>query len=109
MLDIMQQSVTRLRASRVPDDRGNQVDDWSTPTTVAIPGCSVQPGVTSEDRLNRDTTLIAYTVIAPAGIDVLSTDRIVYSGQTYEIDGEPERWETGILDHTTLYLKRWEG
>lgn len=109
MLGIMQQSVTRLRPTFTRDSHGNDSEDWSDPASLLIPGCSVQPGVTSEDRQNRDTTLIAFTVIAPAGIDVLSTDRIVYSGNTYEIDGEPERWETGILDHTNLYLKRWEG
>lgn len=103
-------SIVRERAQLVDDGHGNEEFDWSGDLDrLPIDGCSVQPGVTAEDAQHRDAALIAFTVWAPAGIDVESTDRVSLSGTPFEIDGEPERWETGILDHTKLYLKRWEG
>jgi hypothetical protein len=110
MISFATQMVTRLRAAMVDDGHGNMVPDWTMPDTLAIDGCSVQPGASQEDLVNRDASLIEYTVWMPAGVDVLATDRITIAGRDpFEIDGEPERWETGILDHVKVLLKRWVG
>jgi len=93
-------------------DHGSQVADWSQPSSDAtIPGWSVQPGATEEDRVNRDGALIQWTCFGPAGADVQPDDRIVYDGKQYAVDGEPSAWKspTGSVSHTVLYLKRWEG
>lgn len=102
------QSVTRLRASTTTD-HGNTIPDWTSPSSTAITGCSVQPGTTVEDLSHRDGVLIEWIVYAPSGTDVLASDRIQYGGNTYEVVGEPDRFQTGILDHVAFRLKRWEG
>jgi hypothetical protein len=93
----------------IDDGHGNVVPDWTTPDTLAIDGCSVQPGLSREDLTNRDATLIAYTVFAPSGADVVAQDRIVFGGVTFEVDGDPQQWATGISDHAQFFLKRWDG
>lgn len=103
------QTVVRQRASTTEDVHGNQVPDWNSPTSVTIGGCSVQPGATEEDLGGREAVAIRWTILAPAGVDVLATDRIVVNGVPYSVDGEPARWGTGVLDHTKIFLKRWEG
>lgn len=103
-------TVTRERATLVDDGHGNLAESWDSPDTVEIVGCSVQPGASTENLQNRDTTLIAYTVYAPADADVVATDRILIGATPFAIDGEPARWSTGLsLDHMVLLLKRWEG
>lgn len=103
-------TIVRQRATLADDGHGNQVPDWTSPAELPIAGCSVQPGATVEDRQNRDSVLIAFTVYVPAGSDVLATDRIRIGSAVFEIDGEPERWETGLsVDHVKLFLRRWEG
>lgn len=103
------QSITRVRASTTEDIYHNDVVDWGLASETLISGCSVQPGATTEDLINRDGVLIQWTVFAPSGTDIEATDRVKYLGATYEIDGEPDRWATGVLDHVRFFLKRWEG
>lgn len=109
MLSFATQTITRQRPMLVDDGHGNQIPDWSNPDSLDIPGCSVQPGASQEDLINRDATLIAYTVWAPAGADVNAGDHVTFGSTIFEVDGEPERWATGILDHTKILLTRWEG
>lgn len=103
------QTVTRLRPSFTDDGHGNMMPDWDTPDTLDIPGCSVQPGLSQEDRVNRDASLVAYTVWAPPTADVHALDRVQFAGTVFEVDGEPQRWMVGFLNHTKLFLKRWDG
>jgi len=71
-----------------------------------IPGCAVAPG-TTEDVSGRDPrTTVDYTVLAPAGTDVLGQDRIRLPapwGGTWQVDGEPRHfvspftgWHPGV-------------
>lgn len=113
-LSFAHQSIIRVRAALLPRDaRGNQVRDWANAPEFPIEGCVVFPGATAELTAGRDSALIQFTVIAPAGADVLPTDRIKLPGsdRTYDIDGEPGRWPspTGGVSSTVLLLKKWEG
>jgi hypothetical protein len=101
------QTITRLRPTLAADGHGNLEPNWSAATELVIDWCSVQPGATEEDLAGRDSTLIQWTVFAPLAADIRPGDRIRYKGKTY--DGEPARWETGILDHQVVFLKTWEG
>lgn len=103
------QTVTRLRPAYVDDGHGNMVPDWGAPDELPITWCSVQPGVSQEDRVNRDASLIAFTVWASGDVDVTATDRVEYNGTIFEVDGEPERWQVGFLNHTKFFLKWWVG
>lgn len=97
------------RAPMIDDGHGNLVANWPAAAAHDVEGCSIQPGATSEDLQHRDGSLIAYTVWAPIDADVLSSDRILLYGEPFTINGEIIRWATGILDHTVIFLQRWEG
>jgi hypothetical protein len=51
------------------------------------------------------------TAILPPNSDVKAGDRIVYDGNTYEIDGGPKMFSlpTGTVTNMQLSLKRWQG
>jgi hypothetical protein len=104
-----EQTLTVERAALVDDGHNNQVRDWSTAVTHDIDWCSIQPGATSEFLQGRDESVISYTVFAPDGADILSSDRVLIDGNPFSINGEIIRWQTGILDHTVVFLQRWEG
>ena len=105
------QTVTRIRPG-VKTQRGSQIPDWENATELVITGCSVQPAGTS---LSQDGRVLGvsdgYTVYLPPGADVKAGDRIVYDGDTYEIDGDPRKWKsvTGRLDHVMISIERWRG
>lgn len=111
MIPFATQTIDRLRATVTVDARNNAVEDWETPDVLSIEGCNVQPGMTMEELVNRDTTLIQWTVLAPPDADVRPNDRIDYRGIEYEIDGMPaaQPSPTGALNHLVILLKRWEG
>ena len=105
------QTVTRLRPG-VKTQRGSQVPDWSNVERLEISYCSVQPAGTS---LSQDGRVLGvsdgYTVYLPPDADVKAGDRIVYDGDTYEINGDPRKWKsaTGRLDHIMISIERWTG
>ena len=105
------QNVTRIRPG-VKTLRGSTVPDWEHASELVITNCSVQPAGTS---LSQDGRVLGvsdgYTVYMPPNADVLAGDRIVYDGDTYEIDGRPRRWKsaTGRLDHIMISIVRWRG
>lgn len=106
------ESITRIRPG-TKTLRGSEVPDWSESkvNTLTISGCSVQPATTS---LSMDGRVLAIneqmTAFLPEGSDVLAGDRIVYNGETYEINGEPKRWTGAVnLSNIQLNLTRWEG
>jgi hypothetical protein len=104
-------TVQVVRAPLVTNSHGNDAPDWASATRTPVPGCYVEPGTTQENLVGRDEVLVAWTVYAPAGVDVLATDRIEHAGVDYEVFGQPAPMEsfTGALDHTVILLKRWEG
>lgn len=106
------ESITRIRPG-TKTLRGSEVPDWSESkvNTLTISGCSIQPATTS---LSMDGRVLAIneqmTAFLPEGSDVLAGDRIVYNGETYEINGEPKRWTGAVnLSNIQLNLTRWEG
>lgn len=105
------QTVTRLRPGTTTS-RGSTIFDWSNPSTAQISGCSVQPASTG---LSQDGRVLGIneglTAYLPAGADVKAGDRIVFDGETYTINGEPQRWTspTGNRSNIMLRLVRWSG
>lgn len=104
-------TLTRLRAPLVSDGRGGQKRDWPAASSAALPGWQIDAGVTLKDGQNRDGSLIAYTARGPLEADVEGSDRIVYLGKTFEIDGAVLRQPgpTSRTSHCIVLLKRWEG
>ena len=106
------QTVTRIRPG-TKTSRGSTILDWSEDkvSKLVIEGCSVQPATTS---LSQDGRVLGineqWTAYLPEGSDVKAGDRILFDGETYEINGEPKKW-TGAarLSNIQLNLTRWEG
>ena len=104
-------TVTRLRAGTI-DRRGSTEQDWSNPSELDIPGCSVQPASTS---LSQDGRVLAIsegeTLYMPPGSDVKAGDRIRWDGNVYTITGKPREWTspTGLVSNLQAPLERWSG
>lgn len=62
-----------------------------------LDGCVVTPResapqVGGEFQQGRDTVIVGWTVYAPHGSDVRTTDRVVVRGVVCEVTGEPGHW-----------------
>jgi hypothetical protein len=104
-------SIVRKRPAYVSDGRGGTKADWAVNQPVTIRGWQVDAGDTSADIQNRDGSLVVYTIRGPFDADVRGDDRIVLSGEEFEIDGGVLR-QPGVTDrtaHCILRLTRWEG
>lgn len=105
-------TVTIVRANTSKTVRGSTVPDWSSTTETSVSGCSVQPASSTISEDGRVLGLAdGMTAYLPNGTDVLVSDRVVFDGNTYTIDGEPRVWRspTGMRSHILLNLKRWNG
>lgn len=102
-------TITVLRAPQIQADYGNATrPDWDHPTSVDVPGCSVQPVQADEYTIDRDTTTTRWQAWVPATADLEPSDRIAWNGQTYDVDGDVMRWDFPPLDHLVVILRRSE-
>ncbi len=112
------ETIVRLRAPLLEErDRyGGAVRDWDNAVSVEIDGCAVSPRFEAERTdQGRQGVIIGLTVYAPAGTDVLPTDRVIVRGDwanPYEIDGQPGDWTNpydGRSRGVEFALKRVDG
>lgn len=102
-------TVTRQRGTVSDGAHGEPVTDWTTPST-AVYRAEVQPLSTVEALAAQQRTETRWKAFLDYTADVLATDRIVWDGDTYEVDGEPERWKRrAVGHHLELFLIRWQG
>lgn len=100
-------TIVVVRPGERPVDYGTGTEpDWSNTDRTMVEGCSVQPAPATEFTVDRDTFITRWQVYAPASIDVTPLDRIEWNGNTYDVDGDPLRWEFGALSHVALTLRR---
>ncbi|MFI5839452.1 head-tail adaptor protein [Catenuloplanes sp. NPDC051500] len=91
--------ITRLRAPLAGDGYGNERPDWSAATSTPYPA-DVQPASSTEDVVDEQRTVTRWRVWLPRTADLLASDRIEWDGQTYEVEGDVERWKVrGWLHH----------
>lgn len=90
----MAETVTRQRPSSSTDVYNNTVDDWTTPTETVLTVRGVEPVSSSEDNDGRQAVITGYRVYLDSAVDVLSGDRVVMRGDTYEVDGAPADWRS---------------
>ena len=104
-------SITRIRPGE-KTVRGSVVPDWDNVTELVIANCHGQPASTG---LSEDGRVLGIsqgvTLYTPASADIKAGDRIVFKGNTYEINGEVNDWPsaTGALDHLVINLRRYSG
>lgn len=84
------ETVTVVRPAR----RTKFGDESGPPTEFAVDGCLFAPGPSAElhDAANQVST--DGTVYAPAGTDVVATDRMRVRGALYQVVGDPQVWNT---------------
>lgn len=100
-------TVVILRAGTKPSGYGNRTEpDWDDPVPTTVEGCSVQPANTSEFTTDRDSFTTRHVAFLPASTDVRSTDRAIWNGDTYEVDGDVLTWDYGPLSHLVINLRR---
>jgi len=107
----MRDSVTVIRpvAKTV---RGSTVPDWDNATTHVVSRVQVTAAATQQDRDGRVVNVAdGRTLRAMYDADVQPGDRVVYEGETYEVDGEVfhSKSPTGRVSSTRCALRRWEG
>jgi hypothetical protein len=103
-------SITRVRAPLVTDEYGTPTSerDWANATETVIEGCGVYPVAGKEVTEAREAIVTRYKVFAPGGTDLLASDRIIFDGKTYEVDGDVTDWTMGS-EHVEALLRRVEG
>ena len=109
-LSFWRETITVQRAA-VTTKNGMEVFDWSHAAEHTINRCQVTAQATSRDY---DRTLQVpdhRTLRAPYDADIKAGDRIVWNGDTYEIEGEVfhTRSPLGGASSTRCTLARWEG
>lgn len=104
------QTVTLYRrsAQATPDAYGMEV---FTETAVTVTGCSMQPAQGQEKLGMQDVVVNGYLLYAPAGTTFAATDRVVFAGQTFEVNGSPNEWTDfmGRPSHTVVPLRQVTG
>ena len=96
------ETVVRIRRTAVLDGDGKPVRDSRgqptyTTASVSLKGCVVTPReaapqVGGAEQQARDTVIVGYTVYAPSGTDVVTTDQVRIRGEVCEITGFPGDW-----------------
>lgn len=111
MLRFASKSITELTPTLI-EERGEMVEDWSTPIRRTIKRCSIQPGEGDRDFEHADGVTANYTVFMPAGtvVDRRARFEIPTTDGQFLLLGEPEVWDTGLAtDHVRLRLRRRDG
>lgn len=107
----------RVRAPLVQNDRdGTYYRDWDNAEELTVNFAMVQPFRLAE-KLNfeinkeREFARTGMRFFAPPETEVLSTDRIIYRGEEYEVFGHEGVWTdfTGREDHIAFLGRRREG
>ena len=103
---LLSDSIVRRRAPLVTGAYGKQVRDWAQATSVTYQA-EVQPVSSTEDVVNAAETETRWRIWLHPSADLAASDRVVWDGATYEVDGDVERWkERGRLHHLRAVLVR---
>jgi hypothetical protein len=107
----MTETIRVLRQTPTADRYGNIVVGEWVPTAVG--GCAVLPppvqiAATVEATDNKDHVSTLRVLFAPAGTDVLATDRVQHGDTVYEVSGDPSPFP-GHLAHVEVNLRKVTG
>jgi hypothetical protein len=86
---IGQRTITVIR-----EPKTDRLDDppAGPPAEHDVEGCAVVPRAALEEGKGW-VNIEGWTVFAPYGADVLSTDRVRYDGRVWDVDGVPADYE----------------
>lgn len=109
-LSFFKDTVTVLRAGLV-NKNGMQVFDWSNPESWTLTRCQCTPQATDREYDRTLNYPDRRTLRAPYNADIQAGDRVIWNGDTYEIQGEVFHTASpgGGASTTRCTLARWEG
>lgn len=110
-LSFMKDTVTVKRAP-LKNKNGMQYFDWSAAQETSVSNVQVTAQSTSRDFDGRVLNVSdRRTLRAPYDADIQAGDRIVWNGETYDIEGEVfhTKSPTGRVSSTRCTLVRFQG
>ena len=110
-LSFFRDTVTRLRAP-IESKNGSDYFDWTQATELVITNVQVTAQSTSRDFEGRVLNVSdRRTLRAAYDADIKAGDRIVWQGETYEVEGEVVHTKSpsGRVSSTRCTLVRWDG
>ena len=110
-LSFCKDTVTRLRAPIITKN-AMETRDWSNATSKVINRVQVVAQSTSRDFDGRVLNVSdRRTLRAMYDADIQAGDRVVWNGDTYEVEGEVfhTKSPTGRVSSTRCTLVRWSG
>lgn len=109
------ETVVRLRAPLVTDRYNAETRDWSNAAELTVTNVQVQPSTATEPvEVGRTEAITHMRLLTPIGtdLDLLRTDRVRWSGEVWQVDGEVARHmrpSDGTVHHVEAMLKRVTG
>ena len=110
-LSFMRDTVTVLRAE-LSTKRGMEHYDWPEAEEITLTNVQVIAQGTTRDFGDRVLNVSdRRTLRAPYNADIQAGDRVIWNGETYEVDGEVfhTKSPTGRVSSTRCTLVRWKG
>lgn len=113
------QTIVILKPNYVTE-RGDSIEDWTSPTRINQSGCRVQPRVRDEvyfsgtndsGGVSRNAVVRAFVVFAPYDTPVTEYDKVEYEGRQYSVEGSVRPWRsvTGDLAHVEFVIEEVAG
>lgn len=106
------QSATVLRAAALSSDSGadSTQRDWDNAVEISLGGLNIQP-VSSDDvedsaAIDHISRWMIHNAPGAGKLNLLRTDRVVYDGVVFEVDGKVMHWPdpAGGWHHSEAYL-----
>ena len=116
-LSFMNDTVTVLRAP-LKSVRGTKIRDWNSTTTVdgvtsrTLNDVLITAQATVQDRDGRELSISdTHKLRAMYDADIQAGDRVIWNGETYEVDGEVFKTKspTGRVSSTRCAIAKWAG
>ena len=98
--------ITRVRAPLVSAGYGNQQRDWTAATSTTF---VVHWSAKAEQEVVGDEarTVSRAKILGGPDLDLEPTDRVLFGGITYEVDGDVMlSFQRGQLHHVRAFLRR---
>ena len=110
-LSFIKDSVTVTRPA-LSVKNGQTFFDWDNATQITLEGVQVTAQSTSRDYDGRILNVSdRRTLRARYDADIKAGDRVIYEGETYDVEGEVfhTKSPTGRVSSTRCTLARWDG
>ncbi len=109
-----QVTILQAETAVTEDSHGNPIVDWSAAVGVTV-SAAVSPvtrmSAALEDTVGQDTVVSRMLLVVGSDVQATYQDRVVWRGDTYEVDGEVDLHTDrgGRPHHLEAFLRRVQG